>query len=260
MKPSAITTFLLTSLISSATVADSFGANKISKSDDEWQFLLVFPMIWTPSISGTVGDTDGRTNIDIPFSNIVSNLNFGIMGDFYAQKNRWLFGFRTNYLHIKSDTSATYTPKLPIFPEINANVDVDATMSLNDFFGGYEVTNGLVLLTGVRHTYSSFNVGININGSPITPIESKEHQFDWLVGLKYAHYFNQNWGLSLTVDTNIAGDNDVNRGLNLAGIYRLSELNNIWFGYRYLNLKNESGPTTVDVTQQGPMVGWAFSF
>jgi hypothetical protein len=80
------------------------------------------------------------------------------------------------------------------------------------------------------------------------------------VGLKYAHWFNQDWGLSLTVDTSIAGDNDVNRGLNLAGMYRLSNLNNIWFGYRYLNIQNDSGTTQIDVTQQGPMIGWAFSF
>lgn len=255
MKAKSLYPMLLASFIT-----PSLSASDQSYNDDEWEFLLVFPMLWAPAISGTAGDAAGKTDIDIPFSNIVSNLNFGIMGDFYAQKNRWLFGFRTNYLHIKSESNATYTPSLPIFPEITANVDINATMSLNDFFGGYEVTNGLVLITGVRHTYSSFDVAIDVNNSPLKPLRSSEHQFDWLVGLKYAYYFNQNWGLSLTVDTNIAGDNDVNRGINLAGTYKLSDLNNIWFGYRYLNLQNDSGPVDIDVTQQGPMVGWAFSF
>lgn len=251
--------YLCPILLSSA-ICPPLSANERASYDDEWEFLLVFPMIWTPSISGTAGDADGRTDIDIPFSNIVKNLNFGIMGDFYAQKNKWLFGFRTNYLHIKSDTSSTYSPNSPFIPDITANINLDATMSLNDLFGGYEVAGGLVLLTGVRHTYSRFNVGVSINGTPIDPITSSGHQFDWLVGLKYAHWFNPSWGLSLTVDSSIAGDNDVNRGINLAGMYRLSELNNIWFGYRYLNIQNDSGTTQVDVTQQGPMIGWGFTF
>ncbi|WP_253805779.1 hypothetical protein [Vibrio mediterranei] len=231
-----------------------------SNQSEEWEYLLVFPMIWTPSITGTSGSSDGIVNIDIPFDNIVSNLNFGLMGDFYAQQGKWLLGVRANYLHIKSSNSSTYKPKLPLLPDITTTIDLDATMSLNDLFAGYEVTHGLVMLTGVRHTYSKFNIDIGVNEYDIPSINSSGHQFDWLVGLKYAHWFNQNWGLSLTVDTSIAGDNDVNRGLNLAGMYRLSKLNNIWFGYRYLNIQNDSGTTQIDVTQQGPMIGWAFSF
>ncbi|MGV2989345.1 hypothetical protein ACE1OE_17005 [Vibrio sp. E150_011] len=235
-----------------------------SKSD-EWQYLLVFPMIWAPSITGTTGPAGDKVNIDIPFDNIVDNLHFGLMGDFYAQKNKWLFGIRANYLHVKNDSSTQAGILVPSF-----NIALDAQMSLNDAFGGYEVTKGLVLLSGVRHTYSNIKVDVAPNSDrpfwndKSGTIVAKGHQFDWLIGLKYQHRFNEDWGISLTVDTSVVGDNDVNRGINLAGTYRLSKLNNIWFGYRYLNIQNTTdsnkGPVEVDVTQKGPMLGWAFSF
>ncbi|MGF1749581.1 MULTISPECIES: hypothetical protein [Vibrio] len=254
--------------IGQSIVAASLLTSSLSMAadkDEEWEFLVVFPMLWAPSITGTTGPANDKIDIDIPFDNIVSNLNFGLMGDFYAQKDRWLLGVRANYLHVKNDTDTQPGRFVPSF-----NVDLSAHMSLNDLFAGYEVTHGLVLLTGVRHVYSKIDVNVGANSDrPFWndkngTITSSSHQFDWLIGLKYAHQFGNNWGLSLTVDAGIAGDNDINRGLNLAGTYSFSKHNNLWFGYRYLNLQNTTdstnGPVELDVTQKGPMIGWAYMF
>jgi hypothetical protein len=51
-------------------------------------------------------------------------------------------------------------------------------------------------------------------------------------------------------------------------VYRISKLNNIAFGYRYLLIGNDItaetdlGPVdyTLDFVEQGPTLGWVFTF
>ena len=46
--------------------------------------------------------------------------------------------------------------------------------------------------------------------------------------------------------------------------YRISELNNLWMGYRYMRFKDnmivDDSAIGTDFVQQGPMLGWAFTF
>ena len=47
-------------------------------------------------------------------------------------------------------------------------------------------------------------------------------------------------------------------------LYRISSLNNFWFGYRYMNIGSDTVTDgieyKVDMSQVGPTVGWAFTF
>ena len=65
-------------------------------------------------------------------------------------------------------------------------------------------------------------------------------------------------------DVGIAGDNDRDISSEFRALYRISDLNNFWFGYRYLQIGNDSkqGSITykVDMIQSGPTLGWAFTF
>ncbi|MGY3571554.1 hypothetical protein [Vibrio paucivorans] len=258
-------------LLSVLALSSPVFANDI-QSDDEWEFLLVFPMIWAPSIQGDVNSGGDVVRVDVPFENILDGLAFGLMGDFYAQKGKWLVGVRANYLYMK-DEATTQGMTGPIFGTVISpghNVTTRMHLSVNDLFFGYEVYPKLEILTGVRHTFSQVQLDIsarsdegliNINTSSIL---ADEHLFDWLVGLKYNTYFNDDWGISVSADFNLAGDNDVNRSFNLSGIYRFNESHNLWFGYRYLNIANEtrSGDTVleIDLVEKGPQLGYAYSF
>jgi hypothetical protein len=65
-------------------------------------------------------------------------------------------------------------------------------------------------------------------------------------------------------DIAVAGDNDRDYSVDIRGLYHISDLNNFWFGYRYLHIGTDSTEDgvnyTVDMSQSGPMVGWAFTF
>ncbi|MBW3697738.1 hypothetical protein EK599_18825 [Vibrio sp. T187] len=240
--------------------------------DEEWEFLIVFPMLWAPSIEGSVSSGPDKVRVDVPFENIWDGLAFGIMGDFYASKGKWLVGVRTNYLYMKdtTETSGLTGPLTGTIISPGHEFTTSMHLSVNDLFFGYEVYPNLEILTGVRHTFSRVeldiraidNTGfININGSSLL---ADEHLFDWLVGLKYNKFFDDQWGVAVSADFNVAGDNDVNRGFNVMGIYRFTEAHNLYFGYRYLNIGNTMDTGGVDIeidlVEKGPQLGYAYSF
>lgn len=247
-------------------------ASVFANEEEEWDFLLVFPMVWAPSIEGSVSSGQDVVRVDVPFENIWDGLAFGLMGDFYATKGKWLVGARANYLYMK-DSTQTKGLNGPITGSvISPGHDITTRMhlSVNDLFFGYEVFPNLELLTGVRHTYSQVELDINalsngglinVNGSALL---AKEHLFDWLVGIKYNKYFDDRWGISVSADFNVVGDNDVNHGFNIMGIYRFTEAHNLWFGYRYLNIANEMKQDgmnlEIDLVEKGPQLGYAYRF
>ena len=63
-----------------------------------------FPHGLAPDISGSIAADSERVDIDVPFKDIIDNLNFGVIGELYAQKGDWLYSLRVNYLRIKSDS------------------------------------------------------------------------------------------------------------------------------------------------------------
>ncbi|MGF1754321.1 hypothetical protein L4C33_12055 [Vibrio makurazakiensis] len=257
--------------LSLALLLLSTSTNASSSEDDEWEFLMVFPLLWAPSIEGSVSTGGDVVRVDVPFESILDGLAFGLMGDFYASKGNWLIGVRTNYLYTK-DSTQTSGLSGDFLGVVSPGHDITTNLhlSVNDLFFGYEVYPKLEILTGIRHTYSHVELEvralsdegfININS---TTVLANEHLYDWLVGLKYSEFFNDNWGISVMADFNLAGDNDVNRGFNLMGIYRFNDAHNLWFGYRYLNIANslESGDSIIkiDLKEKGPQIGYAYSF
>lgn len=68
----------------------------------------------------------------------------------------------------------------------------------------------------------------------------------------------------LNSDIGVLGDNDRDFGVDFRALYRISSLNNFWFGFRYLNIGNDTEidglEYKVDMSQVGPTLGWAFTF
>ena len=84
------------------------------------------------------------------------------------------------------------------------------------------------------------------------------------MGLSWTARFTERWSLTLAGDGNIAGDSDRNLFLEARVRFKISALNNLWFGYRGSRIKltpdTEGDRITTDFRQHGPTVGWAFVF
>ena len=232
--------------------------NPLPADSDQWRFTIAFPMIWAPTINGKVrGGTD--VDFEITFKDILKNLHFGIMGELYANKGRFGAALRVNYMRVKSENN--------IDRLIFDNVESDLKMGVNDFLATWKVHDDVRLVTGIRHIHAKLNLDITTRLPPGQSEQVKvtdDNMYDFLFGLSYSHWFNPRWGLMLNADVGLFGDNDRDFSAEFRALYRISDLNNVWFGFRLLNIGNDSTASgelvQTDMTQAGPTVGWAFTF
>ncbi|SES94709.1 hypothetical protein [Thalassotalea agarivorans] len=265
--------FLLMLLLSAApSIASKDVIGPDTKTSDEWHYVIAFPMVWAPSIDGSITSELERVDLTVPFDDILENLNWGIIGELYAQKGPWLYSLRLDFMRVKGE-SVTEGLTGPITGGIISPghvYDIKLDMAANDFLAGYEVLPGFRVFTGVRQIYAKLDVDVSprsddglINISKNLNI-AHDNDFDWLVGMTYRHWFSDNWGMSVGFDTKIAGESDRDNGFNVTAMYRFGELHNIWIGYRYLHIGNDVKKDDIvertDFKQQGPQLGWAFTF
>lgn len=250
---------IFAALLPHASLADS--GNPMETTDDEWRFTVAFPMLWAPSINGKIRGSED-VDFSVSFNDILEDLKFGIMGELYANRGPYGLALRVNYLNVadKSSSSDSLT---------STDIETDLTMGVNDLLASWRVHDKVRLVTGVRHVHAKFKLKArsDILGIPIIDYDgtlSDTNSYDLLLGINFDHWFDRKWGVMLNADVGVVGDNDRDYSLEFRALYRISELNNFWFGYRYLNIGNDTKQdgveVKVDMTQLGPTLGWAFTF
>ncbi len=234
--------------------------NPLPARDDEWRYSIAFPMIWAPDINGKIRG-DEPIDFEIPFRRILDRLSFGIMFELYANRGPYGLVLRSNYMRVEDENSRSGL----LDTRINSTLD----MGVNDFVASFRVHDKVRLVTGVRHVLAKMELDIYstlgdrevLNESVVVADDNK---FDFLIGINFNHWFNDKWGLMLNSDLGVAGDNDRDFSVDFRGLYRVSDLNNFWFGFRYLQIGSDTIQDDitykVDMTQIGPTVGWAFTF
>jgi hypothetical protein len=217
-------------------------------------------MIWTPDINGKIRGGE-RIDFTIKFEDILDSLSFGLMFELYANKGPYGLAFRTNFMQVEAENSRSGL--------LDTRVQTNLDMGINDLLASFRVHDKVRLVTGVRHVFAKLDVDIySTLGNTEILNESinvtDDNMFDLLLGINFNHWITDKWGLMLNADLGVAGDNDRNYGAEFRALYRISDLNNFWFGYRYLDIGNDStvGDITykVDMIQQGLTLGWAFTF
>jgi hypothetical protein len=234
--------------------------NPLSARDDEWRFTIAFPMIWTPDIDGKIRGGD-PVDFKIKFSDILDSLSFGLMFELYANRGPYGFAFRSNFMRVEDERSRSGL--------LDTRIETSLDMGVNDLLASFRIHDKVRLVTGVRHVLAKLELDVysTLGGNEIfdeTITVTDDNMYDLLLGINFNHWINDRWGLMLNADLGVVGDNDRNYGAEFRALYRLSDLNNIWFGYRYLNIGNDStqGDITykVDMIQHGLTAGWAFTF
>lgn len=241
-------------------VPDSEFGNPLPVDDDQWRYSLAFPMVWAPEINGRIRG-DERIDFKIPFSDIIDKLSFGMMFEFYATRGPFGLVFRSNYMETEDEESRSGL--------VETRVETSLTMGVHDLMAAFRIHPDLHLTTGLRYVHARVDVDFFLQAGDGETFDRRirvtdDSQLDYLVGVSYDHFFNERWGLMLNADYAIAGDNDRDYGFDGRLLYRISDLNNLWFGWRYLNIGSDSfvdgTQWKVDMSQSGPTVGWAFTF
>ena len=243
-----------------AEISPAESGNPLPATDDQWRFTIAFPMIWMPDIDGEIRG-DELIDFTISFDDILDSLSFGIMFELYANRGPYGLAFRSNFMQVEDENSRSGL--------LDTRVKTSLDMGVNDLLASFRVHDKVRLVTGVRHVLAKLELDIysTLGDTEVfdrTITITDDNLFDYVIGINFNHWINDDWGLMLNTDVAFAGDNDRNNSLEFRALYRLGDLHNLWFGYRYLQIGNDTKQEgikySVDMIQHGPTLGWAFTF
>ena len=201
------------------------------------------------------GTTTTGGSIDISFSEMLDNLDFGLMGAFEARRGPLSIFVDALYLDLSKGQNAAVGPGIPA----NADIDVSGTVLTTSV--GYDVertpTNRLVAFGGVRGINLENSVNIGVAGRS-QRISGKINNWDAIVGIRGESQISERWGFSYYADVG-AGESDLTTQISLSLTYAINDWD-LAFGYRYLDWKIGNSPAISDLTFDGPFIGARVNF
>jgi hypothetical protein len=147
--------------------------------DEQWHFAIA-PYFWGSGVEGMVSFLGlPEQPVEASFSDVLDNLDFGLLGHFEARKGRWGFGTDLVYLNL----GASILADQPILGQLDLEADVRQFMGEGFVFyrfarGGDQDDNPAladVVLGGRYNSTSS-----QISGSES---QGTERTLDWVDGL-----------------------------------------------------------------------------
>lgn len=258
-----------------ATAADIAPAPDTS----EWRFTLA-PYVWGVGLNGDVGLFGfAPVEIDIPFSDIIQNLDFAAMGVAEAHNGTWGVFVDLNYTNLSAGKSRSRALERDIFEEFGVEAQVDASADITEFIGTvmgeWRAVNSdqmsLDLMAGARywHIDNDIKVTGSISGGgplgvEITRQVSGSDGASWvdpMLGVKSrinteTPFYLTGWGLIGGFGVGSDFNWDVMGGVGYQWTDRFSTV----LGYRALGVDYEDDGFVYDVIQQGVAVGGVISF
>lgn len=226
-----------------------------------WQFEIT-PYLWAAGLNGNtrIANTP-QANIDMSPSDVLKNLDFGLMGAFEARHGRW--GVFSDYIYAKLSDAASGNVALRRGPGIDVNVNAKLRQTIFALAGEYRIVEGRVpvdVLAGARYNKIDLDANVALNffgplGISANPIYQKAW-WDPYVGVRAVVPVAERWSLTGYAD---AGGS---RSWQLLGgaSYAYSEMTSFKFGYRFYHVNYDHGGFKYDMDQKGFYGAAGFKF
>ncbi|MCP4332247.1 MAG: hypothetical protein GY785_06300 [Gammaproteobacteria bacterium] len=219
-----------------------------------WQINWT-PYLWAANLSASMDFGMGSVDTDLDFSDIFDKLEGTYMHYLEFRKGRWGVANEIIYLNIAD------SQKGPI-AEI-AEADADLKQSVVDLVATYHTgkDQSTMLYGGLR--YINMEVGVVTKSTvPDLNLElnADKNWTNLLVGVRQAFPISDKW--SLTVKSDIATDFDDEQSyvITLGANYYMTELLDLKFGYRYMEVAYEDSDIKIEETIDGAFVGLTFKW
>ena len=237
------------------------GAQSGATAPDDWEFALT-PFLWAPGMDGTVGLAGKEADFEASAKDLVKSLDFGIMGNFEARRNRWSLGADAVYTDLGKDVTVEGSGEIvESSSEIPGaqNPRLDMSMTIIEGHVGYQVANSLDVLAGVRGVNTSSSLATDAG----TLAEVDGGFVDPIVGGRFRRDLSEKLWVNLRGDVGGFGaGSDFSWFLSAVAGYRVSRLISLDFGYRIwdLGFESDNDLKTLDVTLAGFAGGLTFHF
>ena len=219
-------------------------------------------------ISGDATFRNVTTDVDVPFRDLLENLDFGAMAFIEHRRRKWSFIGDLFYAAMSVDDTIASNPILSV------TLDAEVKQLLLEGFVGYRVFEqdfgdnqlGIDLLGGVRYNRLEVDIGVQASLLGLTASASRNRTEDWadgVVGVRAQYGGSSGWGVSGWADVGKGSDSS---SYQLAGFvnYRFENNVRLFGGYRHLSFEWEDGSgasrVELDLDYSGPMLGVSYRF
>jgi hypothetical protein len=243
----------------------------LAQESDTWDWKIT-PYLWTVGIDGTATIGEVEQDMDIGFSDILSDFEIG--GSLFAEvgKGNHSAHFDYTYIRLRPDPNTLPTPPFPADSTLATKLTISIfEPAYNYRFGGVDGNYALVL--GARYLDIKMRMTPDIvvpEPFPELPIEGPDpleagpSWWDYFVGIKTHHQISTNWDFDF-YGTIGGGDSDSPWTLQAMFGRRFSNDNRLGLGLRVwgLDYSNREGPmgqyAAIDATFYGLMIGYEFN-
>lgn len=234
---------------------------------DRWQYELT-PYFWAAGMKGDVQSGNlPKTSVDIDFSDIWNNLDFGAMGTFEARKGRWGMLFDAIYMKVSTSATSSRTGPGPIGATLTATANVKMEQTLLTAGATYRASDGptaVDIVGGAR--YFKIDADASIDGSlfALTGTVARSDSKDWVdpfIGARVQHPLTDRWTVVGYADVGGFGVGSKLSWQALAGVsYDFSKTVSGKFGYRYISVDYDKSGFLYDMDTYGLYAGVGFRF
>jgi hypothetical protein len=236
-------------------------AQTIGAMDDDWHFVIA-PYMWFAGLEGTLSVRDiVEVPVDVPFSDVISNFDIGLLAHFEGRKSR--AGFAVDILYLSLD--APVAADAPVLGRLGISAHV--RLFIAEGLGFYRAATGgssnnpahLDVIVGARYYGTSARLEGDVR-------ETGRRSLDWVDGLAGLR-FRAPLGSRVAV----LGRGDV-AGFgskftwNLEGdlAVKISEHWSLGAGWRHLDIEYDKGDganrSVYDVAFDGPRAWASFAW
>jgi len=232
-----------------------------------WSFEFM-PYLWGAAMSGEVGAGPLPTmHVDMSFSDIMDNLDAGLMGAFEARKGRWGLLFDAIYMKLAHSATASRTGAGPIGATATASAELEMAQTLYAAAVAYRAIEGrtpIDLIGGLR--YAKVEADARIDGSFFaqTGTVTRSGEKDWVdpyVGVRAQYPIAERWTLVGYADVGGFGVGSELSWQAIAGVnYEFSKTVAGKFGYRYMSVDYDNDGFRYNMANSGLYLGAGIRF
>ena len=267
-------------VLASANLTPAMAADLAPAPDTSvWRFTLA-PYAWGVGLSGDIGlFGKGPVDVDIPFSDILENLDFAAMGVAEAHNGTWGVLVDLNYTSLSADKSRSRALERDILEQFAVEAQVNASADIKEFIGTFmgqwRAVDSDQMIVDVMAGARYWNIENDIDvkgtlagGGPLGLSITKE-----LSGSDGASWVDPMVGVKSRIDTDTAfyftgwgmvGGFGIGSDFNwdvMGGVgYEWTDHFSTVLGYRALGVDYEDDGFVYDVVQQGVALGAVFNF
>jgi opacity protein-like surface antigen len=242
-------------------------AAQTTQPANQWQFEAV-PYLWASAMKGAVeAGSLPRVDVDMSFSDIFDQLDFGLMGAFEARKGRVGILADAIYMKLSAGARAKRTGPGPIGATATASADLEIEQTMLAAALAYRISSGptaIDVIGGAR--YSDIDAKANIAGSffGLTRSRSRSGDKDWVdpyVGIRVLHPLGARWMLTGYLDYGGFGVGSDSTWQAIAGAeYAFSKTVSVKFGYREIDVDYDKSGFVYDMRNKGAYLGVGIKF